>query len=68
MSLSLEQTTAVIDSVAKVVEANNPDVVMEAEPNMAFGKLLALAIAPVIIIPIFLWVKKALSRRRKDGR
>lgn len=65
--VSTEQTTAIIDSVAKVVEANNPDVVMRAEPNMAFGKLLALAIAPVIIIPIFLWIKKLL-REKKSGR
>ncbi len=64
--VSTEQTVEIIEAVAGVVEANNPDTtVMEAEPNMAFGRLLALAVAPVIIIPLFLWVKKALSRRKK---
>ena len=64
--VSTEQTTAIIDSVARVVEANNPDVVMRSEPNMAFGRLLLLATIPVVIIPLFLWIKKALSRRKKD--
>jgi hypothetical protein len=52
---------AIIEAVGEAM----PEPVMRAEPNMAFGRLLALAIAPVIIIPLFLWVKKVLSRRKK---
>ena len=60
--VSTEQTVAIIEAVG---EAMPDPVVMKSEPNMAFGRLLLLAIAPVIIIPFFLWVKKALSRRKK---
>ena len=63
--VSTEQTVAIIDAVGEAVSNAQPDVVMKSEPNMNFWPLLMIAIVPVIIVPLFLYIKKALSKRKK---
>jgi hypothetical protein len=60
--VSTEQTTEIIESVARVVEASNPEVVSPAMPNHWWA--LWIATAPVVIVPLFLWGKKALYKRK----
>ena len=59
--VSTEQTVAIIKAVGDAI----PEPVMMAEPNMNYWWLLAIGVIPVVIIPFFLAVKKALSRRKK---
>jgi len=56
--VSTEQTTAILNSAAKLVEASNPDVIMKAEPNMNYWWLLAIAVVPV-------WFGWWLKRKKK---
>ena len=60
--VTTEQTVAIIEAIG---EAMPEPAVMRSEPNMNFVPLALIAVLPVIVIPIFLWVKKALSRRKK---
>jgi hypothetical protein len=65
--VNTEQTTAIIESVAKVVEASNPEttVVPAAEPN--YWWMMWIAVLPVVILPFFLWIKKAFSKKGKKN-
>ena len=60
--VSTEQTIAIIDAVG---EAVHPEFIGRSEPNMAFSRLLFLAIIPVLIIPLFLWGKKIFKGKKK---
>ena len=57
---SIEQTVAIIEAVG---DAINPDVTMQAEPNMNFWPLLAIAVIPVVLAPfIAMWVKRRMKK------
>jgi len=58
--VSTEQTVAIIEAVGEAM----PDPVMRSEPNMNFVPLALIAVLPVIIIPIFLWIKKLLRGKK----
>jgi hypothetical protein len=63
--VSTEQTVAIIEAVGDAVGNAQPDTtIMQAEPNMNFWPMLIIEIAPVVVIPFFLCVKKALSKRK----
>jgi hypothetical protein len=64
--INTAQATAIIDSVADVVAASNPAPVVNPDPN--YWWLLWIGLAPAIVVPFFLWIKKALSKKKKKGK
>ena len=58
--VSTEQTVAIIEAVGNAIPEPTP---MQAEPNMNFWPLLAIAVVPVILAPfITMWVKKRMKK------
>jgi hypothetical protein len=47
--VNTEQTTAIIESVAKVVDAANPDTVTQPQPEPNYWWALSLVIIPVVL-------------------
>ncbi len=47
--VNTEQTTAIIESVAKVVDAANPDIVQQVQPEPNYWWALLLAVFPILL-------------------
>ena len=47
--VSTEQTTAIIESVAKVIDAVQPDTVTNIQPDPNYWWLLILAVVPILL-------------------
>ena len=67
--INTEQAVEIIDAVTGVIDATKPDEVVNvvqtspaADPNYLW--LLIIAVAPVVIIPLFLGIKKAFSKKK----
>jgi len=61
---SVEQTVAIIEAVGNAIPEAAP--VMQAEPNMNFWPLLAIAVIPVVLAPfIAMWIKKRMQHGKR---
>jgi hypothetical protein len=65
--INTAQAVEIIEAVTATVDAATPDKVIlpPADPN--YWWLMWIALAPVVVVPFFLWVKKTLSKKGKKN-
>jgi hypothetical protein len=58
--INTEQAVEIIEAVGNAIPESTP---MQAEPNMNFWPLLAIAVVPVVLAPfVAMWVKRKFKK------